>query len=365
MNREITALSVMVAALTLVVVGYILHLGQMILLPLIIAFLLCKLSEPLIKRCARRGIPWPATVFGLMLAFVLALFWLGGSLLENARAFIGTVDFDVASMTQEAGPQADPQQMTWDAVRQAFDGVFGTDQGGFDREKIEAAIKSVVPKLAALFASALVTLLNVVNQIFLVLFFMLFIFAEQSVSQRKILQAAGARSAGVEQVLAAIDRDVHRYLSVKTGISAATAVVCFLGLLIMDVPYAALFALLTFLLNFIPTFGSILAALFPVVGAWMYHESFGIPVAVLLLYLTVNLVFGNLIEPRVLGRQLNLSPLVILIAVLFWSALWGVAGMFLAVPLTRTVQLVFANLPDFRVIAILMSNGEELEGRSP
>jgi len=366
MNHENTSLSVMLAILTLVVVGFVLHLGQMILLPLIIAFLLCKLSEPLIRRCAHHGIPWPATVSGLMLAIVLLLFWLGGALFENARSFLAQVDYGGPSeVVQQAGEPAEASPVTWDAVRQVIDEGFGGQAGEFDWDRIEQAIKSVVPRLAGLFAFAVLTLLQLVNQVFLVLFFMLFIFAEQRISHQKILQAAGRRSSQAAQIMSDIDRDVHRYLSVKTGISAATGAICFLGLWIMDVPYAALFGLLTFLLNFIPTFGSILAALFPVVAAWIHHESFAIPAAVLLLYLAVNLVFGNLIEPRVLGKQLNLSPLVILIAVLFWSALWGVAGMFLAVPLTRTVQLVFAHLPTLRGVAILMSNGEALRALSP
>src|SRR5690606_40720336 len=121
--------------------------------------------------------------------------------------------------------------------------------------------------------------------------------------------------------------------------------------------WASLCSIFTFLLNFIPSVGSIIAAIFPAaIAAGMEGGGYGLALAVLVLYGAVNTVLGNYVEPKLLGRQLNLSPLVILIALLFWGALWGIAGMFLAVPLTRSVQLVLSHLPSLRWLALLMAN---------
>lgn len=360
-QRDVSPFTIPLVLLTLVVTGYVLHLGKMILLPLIIALLLCQLCQPLITRLRRYRIPWPVTVSGLMLILLVALIWVGGAIASNASAFLRSIDQQemAAALNEAQSGQEVPPEITWEMFQAAVDESFQTDEGGFDWDKLLAALKSTVSKLAGLLLGAVMAVLSLINQVFLVLFFMLFIFAEQNVSRNKILLAAGGNREETEAVMKAIERDVHSYLMVKTGISAATGVICFLGLWLMGVEYAAVFALLTFLLNFIPTFGSILAALFPVVAAWVQTGEATIPAAVFGMYLVVNMVFGNIIEPRVLGKQLNLSPLVILVAVLFWSALWGVAGMFLAVPLTRTVQLVFANIPSMKAIAILMSNGED------
>jgi len=223
-------------------------------------------------------------------------------------------------------------------------------------EWMVGAAKSVAPAILMTTNLLFVALLSSVNQIFLTLFFMLFIYADQNVARGRILAAAGDRRDEVNDLIDAIDRDVRRYLVAKAAISLATGLCVFIGLLLLGVPNPALFAFLAFVLNFIPTFGSIIAGIFPVAAALLS----GSPVDaawVAALYLGVNLLFGNVIEPKVLGKELNLSPLVVLMAVVIWASLWGIAGMFVAAPLTRVIQLVFANIPSTRAIAILMSNG--------
>ncbi len=356
MNDDRTAEKVSATLLTLVLSGFILLIGKAIFLPLIVAFLLCSLAQPLVRTLQRRGVPWSVTVLGLMLALVVVLVWVGGNLYESGSAYLNSLPGPGSDETATPG---EPLDLSLESLEKLLGETFQGSWNQLDAGRVIAELKSFVPRLAGLFGAAALTLFGVMNNILLVLFFMLFIFAEQNVSRRKIIIAAGARREEVEAVLSAIARDVHRYLSVKTAISLLTGVLCGLGLWALGVPYAALFGLLTFLLNYIPTFGSILAGLFPMVVAWVQTDSFGVPMAVIVLYGVVNMVLGNVIEPRVLGKQLNLSPLVILMAVAFWAALWGVPGMFLAVPLTRTVQLVFWNLPSLRPVAILMSNGEE------
>lgn len=228
--------------------------------------------------------------------------------------------------------------------------------GGEDGARAISAFKTAAPLILTTANLLILGILTSVNQILLVLFFMLFIYADQNVSRGRLLAAAGDRSEEVGRLMDAIDRDVRRYLVAKAAISLATGLCAFLGLLALGVPNPALFGLITFVLNFIPTFGSIIAAVFPVTAALLTGSPME-ALAVAALFLVINLVFGNLIEPRLLGRELNLSPIVVLIAVVVWASLWGVAGMFVAAPLTRVIQLVFANIPSTRSIAILMSNG--------
>lgn len=195
----------------------------------------------------------------------------------------------------------------------------------------------------------------------LVVIYMLFIFAEQAVFRRKILSVAGSRERDAEKVLDTIGKGIQRYLGVKTLVSFATGALCYAVLVALDVPFALLFGFLTFLLNYIPTFGSIIAGILPVITALADGSSWNRVLAIIFTYLSVNIVLGSFLEPRILGRELNLSPLVIIISVVVWAALWGVIGTFLAVPLTAAAQIVLASQENTRPIAVLLSSGPPKE----
>lgn len=195
----------------------------------------------------------------------------------------------------------------------------------------------------------------------LVVIYMLFIFAEQTVFRRKILSVAGDRRSDAERVLDTIGRGIQRYLGVKTLVSFATGSLCYAVLVALEVPYALLFGFLTFLLNYIPTFGSIIAGILPVVTALANGATWNRVLAIMVTYLSVNIILGSVVEPRILGRELNLSPLVIIVSVVVWAALWGVIGTFLAVPLTAAAQIILASQENTRPIAVLLSSGPPKE----
>ena len=356
MATESSPLRVPAVLLTMVLVGYLLKVGAFLLQPLIIAFLLCMICRPLVATLERRKIPAGVTVFGLMIALIAVLAWVGGVVFENAKAFAD--EYYDQQATAAAGPAPTPDEGVTlaDFERLIAENLEVDSLRDLDAEALLDQAKSLVPKLGGLLIGAVAVLGNVVSQVFLVLFFMIFIFAEQGVTRKKLLLAAGEQREEVDGIASRIAADVQLYLSVKTGISLLTAVLCWVGLWLIGVPYSAVFALLTFLLNFIPNVGSIFAALLPAALALKEPLGPGSAIGVLVLYMAVNVFLGNVVEPKVLGKQLNLSPLVILMALLFWGALWGPLGMFLAVPLTRSAQLVCANLPNLEWLAILMAN---------
>jgi len=196
-----------------------------------------------------------------------------------------------------------------------------------------------------------------------VLIYMVFIFAEQAVFRRKILSIAGDRRAEAEEVLETIGRGIQRYLGVKTVVSFLTGALCYAVLNALDIPYALLFGLLTFMLNYIPTFGSIIAGIFPTITALAIEASWSKALIVMVTYLSVNLTLGSFIEPRILGRELNLSPLVVVVSVVVWAGLWGVVGGFLAVPLTAAMQICLASQETTRPIAVMLGSGPPREKR--
>ncbi|GJM20930.1 MAG: AI-2E family transporter [Planctomycetota bacterium] len=316
-----------------VLVGWVLIQGAHILQPLVIAMLLCSVLTPVVRILARFGIPSWATVVLLLLALVAGVersatplfvevraFWQGGGFEQTRDALIARAqdDWNVPSGWTDA-------LRTW---------------------KPDQELLGLAPTANAF-----------LRGLFLVTIYMIFIFAEAQVFRRKILAVAEKRARDTEAVINSITFGIQRYLGVKTVTSLATGVLCFTVLQILGLPYALLFGFLTFLLNFIPTFGSFAAAVPPIATALVTRDGLTDAIIVGITYFAVNITIGGILEPRLLGRELNLSPLVVLVSVVVWAALWGVPGMFLAVPLTATAQIVMNNMDSTRSVAILLSNG--------
>ncbi len=161
----------------------------------------------------------------------------------------------------------------------------------------------------------------------------------------------------VKSIIAEIKHDVKRYFVVKTAVSVLTGILSFTVMLICGLDFALLWAILACLLNFVPTVGSIVAVTFPVVlslvqfdGLWHWHFF-----VITLSLITIHLVIGNFIDPKLMGKSLNLSPLVILLSLVLWGAIWGVTGAFLCVIITSIINITLAKFESTRDIAIMLS----------
>jgi len=142
-------------------------------------------------------------------------------------------------------------------------------------------------------------------------------------------------------------------------VSLITGVLSYIALIIIGIDFAFFWAFIIFLLNFIPTIGSLVATLFPAIMALLQLGSLQSALTVLAAIGAIQIVIGNLIEPKIMGNSLNISSLVVLLALTFWGSVWGIVGMLISVPITVMMIIVFAQFPKTRSIAILLSeNGE-------
>jgi len=408
----------LVVILASIMIGWVLHVGADILQPIVIALLLATILQPVVQGLARFRIPPAVTVIALALLLFLGLARLGLLLQEEVRSFVSKVELDDQARQPEdphattpgeeafrlppdtSAPGAesgDPGAATDDADPDSSASVAATTDdatdgdrrgilaaqppsppGGWDRsllalrqklrqsglpeEFVEFAVGSLDDLgLRGVAANFIGGGFDFAKGLLLVVIYMLFIFAEQAVFRRKILSVAGDRREEAMQVLDRIARGIQRYLGVKTVTSLATGTVCYALLVVLGIPYAPLFGFLTFLLNYIPTFGSIVAAIFPTLTALTVEPTLDKAIIVLVSYLAVNVLIGSILEPKILGRELNLSPLVVVISVVVWAGLWGVVGGFLAVPLTSTLQILLANYDNTRPVAVLLSSGPARE----
>ncbi|MDA3972112.1 MAG: AI-2E family transporter [Desulfobulbaceae bacterium] len=194
------------------------------------------------------------------------------------------------------------------------------------------------------------------NSIWVVLF-MAFIMAGSDGFSQKIIEAFGKKKAGpINDARERINTAVQHYLGLKTLISACTGFLVFVALLLLGVHFAMLWGVLAFLLNFIPNIGSLIAVLPPVAITLFQTGSFGKAIAVACVLTGIQLVVGNVVEPKVMGNGLNLSPLVVLLSLLFWGWVWGIPGMLLSVPLTAAFKIGMEQVEATKPLARMMSS---------
>lgn len=201
----------------------------------------------------------------------------------------------------------------------------------------------------------------------LISLYVIFMLAERGVIARKIELAATdpELSRELHRIMSDISLSLQRYVGVKTFISLLTAIVCYGVYRALNLEFAETWAVLTFALNFIPAIGSIIAVILPALAALVQFDTLGPFLVVLLGTGVVQFSIGNFLDPALIGRSLNLSTLMVILALTFWAGIWGIIGAFLSVPLTVCLLIVFSNIPAARPIAILMSKeGTLMSGQS-
>ncbi|RLB80035.1 MAG: hypothetical protein DRH15_08105 [Deltaproteobacteria bacterium] len=227
---------------------------------------------------------------------------------------------------------------------QAREGI----QAFFDNLKLGglSSVGGVVKRFSGSFFSFLGSLIWV-------LLFMLFILGERGSFQKRIVRISG-ESSHVLEVFHRITESIQSYLGLKTLISLLTGMLVTITLYIFGVPFALLWGVLTFFLNFIPNIGSFVAVVPPVAITLFHFGSLTRTLGVLIVLVVIQMVIGNYVEPKVMGKGLNLSPLVVLLSLLFWGWLWGLAGMLLSVPMTAVLKIALEQLDQTNSVAILM-----------
>jgi AI-2 transport protein TqsA len=207
-------------------------------------------------------------------------------------------------------------------------------------KEILGALQGKIPAFAA---GAFGTAVGFVSKTFLIAVFVAFLLA----GRNPTIISTG--------IYAEIDSQVRRYIATKTVLSAATGLLVWLTLWLFKLEAAGVFGLLAFILNFIPSIGSVIATLLPLPVAIAQYQSPWLITAVVLVPGAIQMSIGNGLEPKLMGSSLKLHPVIILLALSFWGLLWGIPGMFLAVPITAVIRIVFDQFATLRPVADALS----------
>ena len=223
----------------------------------------------------------------------------------------------------------------------------------------ELVNKLDLPNLISGLLNSSVSLLSGVA---LVTIYVLFIMAEEHIFRQKLTAIFNNKQKLGRFLLtiAKVDRSIRSYITIKTSLCFISAISSYIVLYFVGVDFAVLWAFLIFFLNYIPIIGAFVGPVFPTLIALMQFDGVVPAVLVISLLSGIQVVIGNFIEPKVLGERLNLSPLVVILSLAFWGTLWGIAGMFLCVPITVMLMIIFAQFPKTRGIAILLSGGKAM-----
>jgi AI-2 transport protein TqsA len=198
---------------------------------------------------------------------------------------------------------------------------------------------------------------TILSQVVLIILFVGFLFAERVWFGTKLenLMADKAQAQRVSAIIGSIIRRVNRYLLVKGLISTVTGFAIFLLMSVFDLQFAVAMGLLTFVMNFIPSVGSIIATLIVTLVAYIQVPEPQTAVLIFVLAGMTQFLLGNVIDPLLMGKTLRLSSFGIIISLAFWGAVWGIPGMFLAVPFMVAVMIVCSHIPAARPVAVLLS----------
>ncbi len=201
--------------------------------------------------------------------------------------------------------------------------------------------------------SAVGRIAQFVSTTFLVFLIMIFMLGEATVFPAKVRYLFGD-GLGDESRLEKVVTEVQTYLGIKTVVSLATGLILGAWCAVMGLDFPILLGLVAFVLNYVPTVGSIIAGIPAVLLSLILHGTLAHALVVTAGYVVVNTLFGNILEPNLMGRRLGLSTLVVILSLLFWGWAWGPLGALLSVPLTVVVKIWLENTHDLRWVAILL-----------
>jgi len=346
-------LAVILGLIAVFVIGVVLLELKAVLLPFAISLLLSIIFKPVVLRLKKGRVPMAISLFGVLLVFFLVLFLLGWVVFSSTETFVETLPSYEAKISAF---MFDVQARVL-ALAERFD-IQVTDFRWTDAIEF-SSVTSVLTTGVGSFIGFLSTT-------FLILLFMLFILAGAGDLADKVRTAFPEEQANrIGDVVATIDTRVRQYLVTKTLISLGTGLLTFLFLLALGVDFPLIWGLLAFVLNYIPNVGSVIAVLFPFFLSLLQFDTLVAPLLVLILLGGIQMLMGNVIEPRIMAFSLNLSPLLILVSLIFWGWLWGVLGMMLAVPMTATIKIITENLDPLKPLSVLMSGVvDPVEGKS-
>jgi len=318
---------------------YVLKELQSIFLPFFIAAIIAILFEPFYEWLKSKKIPGPISLIIVVIVIIL---------LSNITSL-----FVLTSITSFQGKI--PEYVEKGSIMiSKFTGYFsqyeflrGIDLSGIvTTEKLTQYASGVISSIVNLFANFI-----------LILIYIIFLISEIGSIKKRILSAfSSSRARQIADTLSDIFQDVRKYILGKTLINLSHGLFVTAILWIFGVDFFLVWGFLAFLMAFIPNIGSLISTILPfTISLIQFEGEYTKPIIILVLMIVSANIVGNIIEPKVLGDKLNLSPILLLFSLIFWGYLWGIVGMILSVPIMSMIKIVLSKFEQTKPLSILMS----------
>lgn len=347
MNKEIGFVNIFFIVAFIVLLFYILSIGSDLIIPFIIALLFSFAIIGLADFYKKIGIgkykipPFLAMI--LSLGTYIFIFWLIGKMINSNIQDV----IKLLPVYQERISTIYINFLNYFNIPPTVDAYTL-----FQKINITSVFTGVISSVTAIFSKAGI-----------ILFYVMFLLLEYRFFWEKIklMFKSDTKRENAMKTLEKIKSDVKSYFLIKTFVSFITWFLSYLVMIVFGLDFALFWAMIIFLLNFIPNVGSIIAVSFPVILSLIQYDSLYPFFFILSGLVWVQILMGNIIEPKFMGNKLNLSPLVIIIALWFWGSMWGIVGMLLSVPLMVIINIILSKFETTRPIAILLSEKWELD----
>lgn len=328
----------------LVLTGVVFHELRGIMLPFVIAILLSNLFAPLAQYLKNHKVPTAVSLLLVLVIFAAVVTGFGFVLYASIDSMIA---------------QADKYQARIIEISQGLAGQVGhwQQQFGIPVENLDWKKMIKFEEVAGQVTSGLGSFIIFAENTFIIVMCMMFILAGSGQLTEKVRHGFSPDWANkIGKVLENSDSQIRRYLLYKTLINLSIGIITTLILWALGVDFPLFWGLVAFLTHYIPNIGAIVATVLPFLLSLLQFDTFTTPILVLILLGCVHFGVGHILEPRLFADRLNLSALLVLVALFFWGWLWGIGGMLLAVPLTSVMKILIENISQLQPLAMLMSD---------
>jgi predicted PurR-regulated permease PerM len=333
-----------------IIAGGVLKITAAVILPFTISLLLAISMYPLVKLTGELHFHRNLAILLITFIIIAGIYGLGMVLFSSGRMIVSLYPKYEKRLTEI---------YVWVS---GFLGLsYNEDLTFFENLWAQLNIRTWVRNFTFTFSNFFITFLK---NAFLMMIFFVFLLIEASHIKEKLNTAFASRSESINRIVYDIVKQVSRYLAAKFFISLVTGIITSFALMLIGVEFALIWGVLQFVLNFIPVIGSIFvgfgASLFALIQFWPNP----VPVVlVIVILLVINMVIGNIMDPKIIGDHVGISPIVVLLSLLLWGWIWGFAGMVVAVPMMVIIKIICENIPFLEPISILLGSKKAIKAQ--
>jgi len=334
-NNPVKTSQVLIILASFVIIVAGMKAAESIIVPFLLSIFISIIASPPFFWLQNKGVPKAVSIIIVILVFLIFIFLIGLLIGTSVNDFT----FKLPYYQQKLQDQTQTI-ISWLIEKNFIEPDFQISNV-FNPAAVLGIVGDALNQVSNLFADGFLILLTVI--------FMMLEVTSLPIKLKKILNNPEESIKRVQSVTL----NINKYIAIKTWISLSTGILVFILLLILGVDYPLLWAVLAFALNFIPTIGSIIA-LIPPVLLTIIQIGFVEALIVLIGYVIINTIMGNILEPKFMGKGLGLSTLVVFLSLIFWGWVLGPIGMLLSVPLTITIKIILDSSDETRWLAVLL-----------